>query len=63
MIPPNTTNMAFISQYSEIAEDITCSIKYSVRGAEIAVSQLIGLAGKPPKMKMNILLEVFELLP
>lgn len=62
VIPPNTTNVAFIGQYSEIAEDTTGSIEYSVRGAEIAVSQLMGLRRKPPKVKKNILLQVFELL-
>lgn len=62
VIPHNTTNVAFIGQYVEIPDDTTFSVEYSVRGAQIAVSRLMGLGQGAPKISKNIPLEIFHLL-
>jgi len=62
VIPHNTTNVAFIGQYVEIPDDTTFSVEYSVRGAQMAVSNLMGLPKGPPKISKNVLLEVFQLV-
>lgn len=61
VIPHDTTNVAFIGQYVEIPDDTTFSVEYSVRGAQIAVSRLMGLGQDPPKISKNIPLEIFHL--
>jgi oleate hydratase len=62
VIPPNTTNMAFVGQFTEIPHDTTFSMEYSVRGAQMAVYNLMGLSKHPPPVKTNVLQEVFGLL-
>lgn len=62
VIPHDTTNLALIGQYAEIPDDTTFSIEYSIRGAQMAVCNLMGLPHGPPKLKKNKLLEVFGLL-
>ncbi|KAJ6028708.1 hypothetical protein N7540_004284 [Penicillium herquei] len=62
VIPTNTTNIALVGQFAEIPRDTTCSIEYSVRGAQIAVQKLMGLQKPVPKVKTNILVDVFDLL-
>lgn len=62
VIPHDTTNVAFIGQYVEIPDDTTFSVEYSVRGAHMAVSKLMGLPNGPPKISKNVLLEVFQMV-
>jgi oleate hydratase len=62
IIPHRTTNIAFIGQYVEIPNDTTFSVEYSVRGAEIAVSKLMGLPEEPPRASRNTLLEVLRMI-
>ena len=62
VIPPNTTNIALVGQFTEIPSDTTFNMEYSVRGAQTAVYALMGLPKSPPKTKQSILLEVFDLL-
>ncbi|KAE8130793.1 oleate hydratase [Aspergillus pseudotamarii] len=62
VIPHNTTNMAFVGQFVEIPHDTTFSMEYSVRSAQMAVYNLMGLSKRPPPVKTNVLLEVFGLL-
>lgn len=62
VIPHDTTNVAFIGQYVEIPNDTTSSVEYSVRGAQTAVSNLMGLSRGPSRVRKNKLLEVFELM-
>lgn len=62
VIPHNTTNIALIGQYAEVPDDTTFSAEYSVRGAQMAVCNLMGLPHGPSKIWKNKLLEVFELL-
>jgi oleate hydratase len=62
VIPHDTTNMALIGQYVEIPDDTTSSVEYSVRGAQMAVCNLMGLSRGPSRIWKNKLLEVFELM-
>ncbi|KAE8354936.1 oleate hydratase [Aspergillus coremiiformis] len=62
VIPHNTTNMAFVGQFAEIPHDTTFSMEYSVRGAQMAVFELMGLSKSPPPVQTNVLQEVFKLL-
>ncbi|KAE8418949.1 oleate hydratase [Aspergillus pseudocaelatus] len=62
VIPHNTTNMAFVGQFVEIPHDTTFSMEYSVRSAQMAVYNLMGLSKRPPPVRTNVLLEVFGLL-
>ncbi|PWY88929.1 67 kDa myosin-cross-reactive antigen family protein [Aspergillus heteromorphus CBS 117.55] len=62
VVPPDTTNIACLGQFAEVPEDTTLSMEYSVRTAQMAVYQLLGLQLTPPKVKRNVLYEVFNLL-
>lgn len=62
VIPHDTTNVALVGQYVEIPDDTTCSVEYSVRGAQMAVCNLMDLPHAPSRIRKNKLLEVFELL-
>ncbi|KAB8273801.1 oleate hydratase [Aspergillus minisclerotigenes] len=62
VVPHNVTNMAFVGQFVEIPHDTTFSMEYSVRSAQMAVYNLMGLSKRPPPVKTNVLLEVFGLL-
>jgi oleate hydratase len=42
-VPPNTENFAFISQYVEIPDDVVFTVEYSIRVAQMAVYQLLGI--------------------
>lgn len=62
VIPHGTTNLAFIGQYAEVPDDTSLSMEYSIRGAQIAVCNLMKLGHAPPKLGKNKLLEVLGLL-
>lgn len=47
VVPAGSTNAAFIGQYVEIPEDIVFTENYSVRGARMAVYQLLGMDKQP----------------
>jgi len=42
-VPKNSRNLAFISQFVEIPEDVVFTVEYSVRAAQTAVYQLLGI--------------------
>lgn len=42
-VPYNTKNFAFISQFVEIEADVVFTVEYSVRAAQIAVYELLGV--------------------
>ncbi len=42
-VPPNTKNLAFVSQFVEIADDVVFTVEYSVRAAQMAVYELLGI--------------------
>jgi oleate hydratase len=62
VIPKDTTNFACVGQFVEIPEDTTLTVEYSVRGAKLAVSELMGLPSALPKIRKSLLLEVFDLM-
>jgi oleate hydratase len=47
-VPDNTRNFAFVSQFVEIPEDVVFTVEYSVRAAQMAVYQLLGIDRKVP---------------
>lgn len=42
-VPRSSENLAFISQFVEIADDVVFTVEYSIRAAQIAVYQLLGI--------------------
>ena len=47
-MPAVSRNFAFISQFVEIPEDCVFTVEYSVRVAQMAVYQLLGIQMKIP---------------
>lgn len=62
VLPPNTTNIAVVGQFTEVPGGTTFNMAYSVRAAQLAVYKLMGLQKTVPKKKMNLLMDVFDLL-
>lgn len=42
-VPVNSSNLAFVSQFVELPEDVVFTVEYSVRAAQTAVYQLLGV--------------------
>jgi oleate hydratase len=61
VIPPGTTNTGIVGQFVEIPDETTFSLEYSVQGAQLAVSRLMGTK-EPKKSKRNRLLGAFDVL-
>jgi oleate hydratase len=47
-LPPGSKNLAFVSQFVEIPDDVVFTVEYSVRAAQMAVYQLLGIDRKVP---------------
>jgi oleate hydratase len=47
-VPHNSKNLAFVSQFVEIPDDVVFTVEYSVRAAQMAVYQLFGIERKIP---------------
>jgi oleate hydratase len=47
-VPPCASNLAFVSQFVEIPEDVVFTVEYSVRAAQTAVYQLCGIEREIP---------------
>jgi oleate hydratase len=47
-IPPNSRNLAFISQFVEIPDDVVFTVEYSVRAAQMAVYEFLSINRKIP---------------
>lgn len=62
VIPDYIGNIACVGQFVEIPDDTTLNMEYSVRGGQIAVTELMGLPEKPEKLKKSLLLEIFDLM-
>ncbi|PRC93511.1 oleate hydratase [Solimicrobium silvestre] len=45
-VPPASKNLAFVSQFVEIADDVVFTVEYSVRAAQMAVYQLLEIDRK-----------------
>ena len=47
-VPPDSKSLAFISQFVDISDDVIFTVEYSVRAAQIAVYELLGVDRKLP---------------
>ena len=47
-VPVGLKNLAFISQFVEIPHDVVFTVEYSVRAAQMAVYELLGIKRKVP---------------
>jgi oleate hydratase len=47
-VPRGSRNLAFVSQFVEIPDDVVFTVEYSVRAAQMAVYQLLGIDRKIP---------------
>jgi oleate hydratase len=47
-VPPDTRNFAFVSQFVELPQDVVFTVEYSVRAAQVAVYQLLGITRPVP---------------
>ena len=47
-VPEGTKNLAFVSQFVEIPEDVVFTVEYSIRAAQMAVYELLGGERKVP---------------
>ncbi len=52
-VPALSKNLAFISQFVEIPGDVVFTVEYSVRAAQMAVYQLLGLERAVPPIKAH----------
>jgi oleate hydratase len=68
-VPNGSKNLAFVSQFVEIPEDVVFTVEYSVRAAQIAVYQLLGIEREVPpilhhdrsiKVKLDALIKAFQ---
>ncbi|WP_317205833.1 oleate hydratase [Janthinobacterium sp.] len=68
-VPANSHNLAFISQFVEIADDVVFTVEYSVRAAQMAVYQLLKIEREVPpihahdkslKVKLDALIKAFK---
>lgn len=62
VIPQHTSNIACVGQFVHIIDDTTLTMEYSVRGAQIAVSELMGLPQTPQRVRKSLLLELFDMM-
>lgn len=54
VIPPGSTNLAFMGQFCELSEDVVFTVEYSIRSAQTAVYSLLDLQLKPPAVYKGI---------
>jgi len=47
-VPRGSKNLAFVSQFVEIPDDVVFTVEYSVRASQMAVYQLLGVERKVP---------------
>ena len=68
-VPANSKNLAFVSQFVEIPDDVVFTVEYSVRAAQMAVYQLLGIDREIPpilrhdksmKVKFDALVKAFR---
>ena len=53
VVPQGSTNLAFVSQYCEIPDDVVFTIEYSVRAAQMAVYQLLKIDKDIPPINQH----------
>lgn len=49
-VPESSKNLAFVSQFVELADDVVFTVEYSVRAAQTAVYQLLNIDLEIPKI-------------
>jgi oleate hydratase len=64
-VPSTSKNLAFVSQFVEIPDDVVFTVEYSVRAAQMAVYQLLGIDRPIPAItrhdkSLRVLLETAE---
>lgn len=68
-VPTNSRNLAFVSQFVEIPEDVVFTVEYSVRAAQMAVYELLNVKRTVPpvshydkslKVKLETLVKAFR---
>lgn len=68
-VPRNSKNLAFISQFVEIPDDVVFTVEYSVRAAQMAVYELLGVDRKVPavtrhdkslRTQLEVLIKAFK---
>jgi oleate hydratase len=68
-VPVDSKNLAFVSQFVEIADDVVFTVEYSVRAAQMAVYSLLGIEREIPPVtphdnafstRFEVLLKAFE---
>jgi oleate hydratase len=68
-VPKTSRNLAFVSQFVEIPEDVVFTVEYSVRVAQMAVYQLLGIGREIPpilhhdkslKVKFDAVVKAFQ---
>ena len=52
-VPVGSQNLAFVSQFVEIADDVVFTVEYSVRAAQLAVYQLLGIDRPVPPVTQH----------
>ncbi len=68
-VPKNSKNLAFISQFVEIPDDVVFKVEYSVQVAQMAVYELLGIEREIPpilhhddsiKVKLDAVVKAFR---
>nr|WP_298145072.1 oleate hydratase [uncultured Pseudomonas sp.] len=52
-VPAISKNLAFVSQFVEIPDDVVFTVEYSVRAAQMAVYQLLGIDREVPPIRRH----------
>ena len=52
-VPAGSRNFGFISQFVEIPDDVVFTVEYSVRAAQMAVYQLLGITRAVPPVSQH----------
>jgi oleate hydratase len=69
LVPRNSKNLALVSQFVEIPDDVVFTVEYSVRAAQMAVYQLLEINREVPpihaydkslKVKLAALIKAFR---
>ena len=52
-VPTDSKNLAFVSQFVEIPDDVVFTVEYSVRAAQMAVYELLGIERAVPPISLH----------
>lgn len=67
VVPERSQNLAFLGQFCELPDDVVFTVEYSIRSAQTAVYELLGIDKTPPPIYKGthhpgVLLEAFHTL-